>query len=46
MKGMGLLNEVPREDDWDTPPKINMEPQNCWFVDAFPFPMGHFQVPC
>ena len=24
-----------------------MEPENCWFVDVFPFPRGgHFQVPC
>ena len=29
-----------------TPPKINMEPENWWFVDVSPFPKGCFQVPC
>ena len=28
-----------------TPPKTNMEPNNWWFVDDYPFPRGHFQVP-
>ena len=26
--------------------KINMEPQNWWFVDVFPSLRMHFQVPC
>ena len=25
-----------------TPPKINMEPKNWWFVDVSPFPRGYF----
>ena len=29
-----------------TPPKTNMEPKNCLFVDVSPFPRGYFQVPC
>ncbi len=28
------------------PPKTNMEPNNSWFVDVFPFPRSLFQVPC
>ena len=29
----------------DTTPKTNMESKNRWFVDVYPFPRGHFQVP-
>ena len=29
-----------------TPPKINIEPENWWLEDYFPFGMAYFQVPC
>ena len=30
-----------------TPPKkLTWEPEHWWFVDVFPFPGGHFQLPC
>ena len=30
----------------DTPPKINMEPENDGLEDGFPLPGVHSQVPC
>ena len=30
----------------DTPPKINIEPENGGLEDVSPFPGVHFQVPC
>lgn len=27
------------------PPKTNMKPKSCWFVDVSPFPAGYLRVP-
>ena len=31
---------------WNTPPKINIEPENDGLEDDFPFPGVYSQVPC
>ena len=33
-------------EEFHTPPKTNIEPENWWFVDVSPFPTAYFQVPC
>ena len=45
-QGLKKKNTSPENPEIDTPPKINIEPENDGLEDDFPLPGVYSQVPC